>query len=77
MAEVRFGKWLREQRLDRGMTLLQFSEECGLSYVTLSNIENGKVNAGIRVLKKLAVALDKDYIELRNVVKNEDTEEGD
>lgn len=71
-----FGDWLREQRLDRGMTIGQFAEVCRLSYVTLSNIERDKYKAGIYATKQIANALNMHYIDLRNVIKERELNDG-
>ena len=69
---ITFGDWLREQRIDRGMTINEFAKVCRLSYVTLSNIERSKVKAGIFATKQIANALNMHYIDLRNVIKEKE-----
>jgi transcriptional regulator with XRE-family HTH domain len=64
-----FGLWLREQRLNRALTLEEFASRCDLSYVTISNIELGKVLPGISAIKKIAKMLELEYIDLRALVK--------
>lgn len=69
---ITFGDWLREQRIDRGMTINEFAKVCKLSYVTLSNIERSKARAGIYATKQIANALNMHYIDLRNVMKEKE-----
>lgn len=67
-----FGEWLREQRIDRGMTIEQFAKICSLSYVTLSNIERSRCKAGIFATKQIANALNMQYVDLRNIMKEKE-----
>ena len=67
-----FGTWLREQRQDRGMTLVQFSKAVGLSYVSVCRIELGKTVAGPSALRKFANYLDVPFVDLRRMMKGEE-----
>jgi transcriptional regulator with XRE-family HTH domain len=48
---------VREGRLQRGMTLAQFSEQCKVSVAMLSKIENAKVSPPISTYAKIAKCL--------------------
>lgn len=67
-----FGLWLREKRIDMGMTINDFAKVCNLSYVTISNLERGRKKAGIYATKKIANALQVEYLELRNIMKTQE-----
>ena len=69
MEQLTIGLWLRERRKDLGMTIQQFADTCGLSYVTISNIERDKIDIGIYATKKISDGLQMEYIELRNEIK--------
>lgn len=51
------GKRLKKLRKDKGYTLKQLSEICGLSVSFISDIENSRRNPSIENLDKLATAL--------------------
>jgi transcriptional regulator with XRE-family HTH domain len=48
---------VREWRERRGVSLRELGEQSGVSYVTISRIENGQMSPTVRVLEKLARAL--------------------
>jgi transcriptional regulator with XRE-family HTH domain len=66
---LEFGLWLREKRINLGYTILDFSNICELSYVTISNIELGKVMPGIHATKQISKALSMEYVDLRQIIK--------
>lgn len=55
---------LREIRERRGLTQMELSQLAGVSQSIISNIENECVSPTVRVLQKLARALDVSVIEL-------------
>lgn len=58
----KFGEYLRRNRKDKRITLVELAKETGLSQPYLSQIENGKRNTyKPDVLRKLSVALDIPY----------------
>lgn len=69
MSSMSVGLWLRERRKDLGLTIEQFAQLCGLSYVTVSNIERDKIDIGIYATKRIAQGLGIEYMELRNEMK--------
>jgi transcriptional regulator with XRE-family HTH domain len=66
-----FGNYLKNARLDRGMTLEDFSTHSGISKVSLSLYENGKKIPGRYGLTRLAKALEVEFITLREIIKNQ------
>lgn len=67
-----FGDWLREQRMDKGLTITNFAKLCKLSYVTISNIERNRTKAGIMATRQIANALNMQYVDLRNIMKEKE-----
>ena len=72
MEENIFGNWLREKRLDSGMTLMELSEVLDISYVTLSNLELNKYKPSISVLRRIAEQFDTDVGDIRRIIKGEE-----
>jgi transcriptional regulator with XRE-family HTH domain len=66
-----FGDYLKNARLDKGMTLEQFAKHSGVSKTSLSLYENGKKIPGRFGLTRLAAALQVEYITLREVIKSQ------
>jgi|SRR5690625_1906239 len=54
---VSLGAIIRELRTQRGMTLMDLAEGCGLSQAMISKIENGLGNPSINSLRMIAKAL--------------------
>lgn len=67
---MNLGEFVKDERLNRGMTQSEFAHEVGVSYVTINTIEN-KSDCGINVLKKLSAYLDVSIPELRQMQKYE------
>ncbi|HUR42348.1 MAG TPA: helix-turn-helix transcriptional regulator [Verrucomicrobiae bacterium] len=61
------GGAIREMREARGQTLEGLAADADISYQYLSGIETGKENFSIRILEKIAGALD---ISLVNLISN-------
>ena len=55
---IRIGRETRRWRLDRGLTLSQVGERCGLNIGYLSQIENDKAVPSLEALAAIASALD-------------------
>jgi transcriptional regulator with XRE-family HTH domain len=66
-----FGSYLKNARLDLGMTLEQFAVHSRISKTSLSLYENGKKTPGRFGLTRLAQALKVEYITLREIIKNQ------
>lgn len=54
---IRPGLLLRQWRERRGLSLHALAERAGVSYVTISRIENGRMSPTVAMLEKLAAAL--------------------
>ena len=57
--EVRqkIGTQISEVRERKGYSIRELAEKCGVSYVTISKIENGKFNVGLDVIARIASVL--------------------
>ena len=53
----RIGQRIAQLRKEKGLSLRQLSEECGITYQNINKIENGKYNTGIDIIGKIADAL--------------------
>lgn len=51
------GLLLRQWRTRRGLSLYRLAERAGVSYVTISRIETGRMSPTLAMLEKLAKAL--------------------
>jgi transcriptional regulator with XRE-family HTH domain len=60
-----FGKWLKEQRLNLGLTQRELACFLGLTKQTIINFENGKNTPGLSALKKLSDFFGISIYELR------------
>lgn len=56
-AEINIGKKLQELRASQGLSLRGLADLCGLSFNTLSLIENEKTSPNVSTLQQLALAL--------------------
>lgn len=54
------GKAVRERRLELGLTQVELARRCGMTQSQLSRLEAGGTEPTIRVLDRLARALDAD-----------------
>ncbi len=53
------GKMVRLARIQAGFSLRDLSENCGVPYFMISNIENGKAGTTIYTLSRIMSCLDK------------------
>lgn len=53
----KIGKQLAEAREKQGYSVRELAEKCGVNYVTISKIENGRFNVGLDVLSRIASVL--------------------
>lgn len=51
------GAELQTIRVQKGLTVRELGEMCGLAFTTISKIENGKYNVSVDILGKVADAL--------------------
>jgi len=61
---IRFGRRLREPRADRGWKQAYLAEVAGVGRSHISELENGRREAGLRVLEMLAVSFKMSVAEL-------------
>lgn len=64
-----FGKWLKEQRLNLGLTQKELANLLGLTSVTINNFESGKRTAGLSAMKKLSDFFGISIYELRKLME--------
>lgn len=53
-----FGRRLRELRIERGLSQEELAQRAGLDRTYVSQAEQGRRNATLRTLQKIATALD-------------------
>lgn len=51
------GEELQSLRVQRGLTVRELGDACGLAFTTISKIENGRYNVSVDILGKVAEAL--------------------
>ena len=54
---MKIGTQLVEARERQGYSIRELAEKCGVNYVTISKIENGKFNVGLDVIARIANVL--------------------
>lgn len=54
---MKIGTQLAEARERQGYSIRELAEKCGVNYVTISKIENGKFNVGLDVIARIANVL--------------------
>lgn len=64
---MKFKDWLKESRLNAGLTQIALAEELGITHVILNLYENGKRFPKISVLKKIADYFKVEISELRKM----------
>lgn len=70
----KLGNYVKEKRLDLGLSQNEFGDYVGVSYITIHNVET-QSKCGLATLRKLSKALDVDTKDLRAMmVQNEDNE---
>jgi transcriptional regulator with XRE-family HTH domain len=58
---LRIGERIAEIRQQKGYSLRQLSELCGVTFQNLNKIENGKYNVSIDILYKVCKALEVEF----------------
>lgn len=58
----RIGQRIAELRKQRGLTVMQLANQCGVTRQNIYKIEDGKYNVSIDILTKVATALDAELI---------------
>lgn len=61
---VTFGRNVRERRLAKGVTLEAFAHDVGLSYSYVGELERGGRNPTLKVVERIAGALNVDALSL-------------
>ena len=64
-----FGKWLKEQRLNLGLTQQELANFLGLTKQTIINFESGKNTPGLCALKRLSDFFGISIYELRKLME--------
>ena len=54
---LKIGSRIAEARERQGYSIRELAEKCGVNYVTISKIENGKFNVGLDVIARIANVL--------------------
>lgn len=61
---VVFGRNVRERRQAKGITLEAFAHDVGLSYSYIGELERGRRNPTLKVVERIATALEVDPLKL-------------
>lgn len=64
-----FGKWLKDQRLNLGLTQKELANLLGLTEQTIVNFESGRHTAGLKALKKLSDFFGVSIYEIRKIME--------
>lgn len=67
----KFGKCVRELRLEAGLSQVEFGERCGFYQTYLSRIERGQANPSLNAMEVIAKALGLTIFELFDRVRDE------
>lgn len=59
---IRIGSHLAAIRKEKGLTIRQLADRCGVSFQNITKIENGKYNVSIDILGKLCEALNSELV---------------
>jgi transcriptional regulator with XRE-family HTH domain len=65
----RFGRCVRQLRLDAGLSQVEFGERCGFYQTYLSRIENGQANPTLNAMEVIANGLGLTVYELWDRVR--------
>ena len=66
----RFGRVVRDMRVERGLSQVDFGERCGFYQTYLSRIENGRANPSLNAVEVIANALGVTVYELFDRVRH-------
>ena len=54
MDTIRFGKFIREMRKEKGLTQKQLADKTGIAQSDISKLETGNANPSLKTLQRLA-----------------------
>lgn len=57
MQNTSIGQQIAQKRQERGLSVRQLAQICGVDYSNIGKIERGTYNASVAVIKKIADAL--------------------
>lgn len=66
----RFGRCVRDMRVEMGLSQVEFGERCGFYQTYLSRIENGHANPSLNAMEVIANALGVTVFELFERVRD-------
>ena len=69
-----FARWLREQRLNAGLTQNELANLLGLTHQTINYFESGQRTAGLGALKKISEFFNISIYELRKMMEEHNNE---
>ena len=64
---MKFKDWLKESRLNAGLSQVNLAKELDINFVTLNHYESGKFFPSISVLKRIAEYFNVEIAELRKM----------
>ena len=64
---MKFKDWLKESRLNAGLSQVNLAKELDITFVTLNHYESGKFFPSISVLKRIAEYFNVEVAELRKM----------
>lgn len=67
--------WLRDKRIEKGLTQLEVADDVGINRATLSKIENRVSRPSVRLAQKLGTALNFSWTRFYDDKNEETTEE--
>lgn len=70
------GQCIRDLRMGRGLSQVEFGEQCGFYQTYLSRIENGQANPTVNALEVIAQAFDLTVFDLFDRVREMEAEGG-
>lgn len=68
-SKKQIGLQLVEIRKERGLSVRQLADLCGVGYASISRLENGNYNASIDILAKICDALEADIQVVERIQK--------
>jgi transcriptional regulator with XRE-family HTH domain len=66
---LKLGEFIKEERLNRGLTQTELANQLGVSYVTVNKLEN-RNHCGVKTLLALSLFLGVSLTELRSYMNN-------